>query len=363
MMRPGSRDWLPCGSARRLTVALLALCVLGLVTLSPRRSLSTPGDAPAWGAAELRGLFLRITEAGRLPRTEDQDAALASVAGLAYRAPPRQGAEPVDAFAKRVLKIREPNHPTVKKGQWLSALMRALYEDASKRSDLLARFEKDRNDRNYFAQMAKETKTLADVLAKDLETSFEGVDGFVAPLAVASTCEALVSHGAQASVRDGAITIENLERVRFKQDAPPPDVIRTAQGAIREVFSAQKQYNISAEMLGMYEATWRKNRGQLRVMIPGAAPSIYLNELARGATEAGMHTLHVLVTSKGNELCELALRLVDSTTKGKKPKKRGAKSADAHVIDVHCPDDAPMQKCIDGIIASKREGPVRFRPE
>ena len=68
-----------------------------------------------------------------------------------------------------VLERREPDHPNVRSGQWLKALMRQFYADIAKRCDGLARFERDRRDRKYLKDMAGAAQKNADFLASSIE--------------------------------------------------------------------------------------------------------------------------------------------------------------------------------------------------
>lgn len=308
-----------------------------------------PTEAPVWPPNEVKELLMRIPQAEGAPTVEEKDAVLANIAGFAYRVQ-RQPAEGTELYSKRVLRKRSPDHPNVKKGQWLSALMRQFYEDLSKRCDSLSRLERDRKDRAFYESRAKEAKQIADYLAGTLEIVVEGMDGFLAPLPIAEG-DPPQAYGAQATVKNGAIVIENLERVHFQNDAPPDDVIRTARGAIRELFSAQKQYNVSASTLGMYEPVWQKNKGNIRALIPAASPAIYLNELVLGALEAEMHTMHVMCMTKKGELRELAVKLKTPPAKGKKSKKP---------VEVGCANTLPMQKCIERIAGAKAQGTVVY---
>lgn len=313
-------------------------------------------SAPAWDANELRDLFLKIPAAEGAPTVEAKDSYLADLCGQAYRVP-RQPKEATEVYAKRVLKKRDPDHPNVKKGQWLLALMRVFYDDASKRADTLGRFERDRQARGFFEAKAKEAKQVAEAIAGMIEIVVEGMEGFLAPLPIADGAEPEI-YGAQAMVKDGGIVFENLERVRFENDAPSEKVARTAKGAIRELFSAAKQYNVSANMLGMYEAIWKKNKGNLRVVIPAASPAIYLNELVLGGVEGEMDTLRIMVMTQRGELRELKLALTKPKVKAKGKAKN--KKPEREPTEVSCPNDVSMQKCVEYIALARKEGPVRY---
>lgn len=330
------------------------------------------GEAPPWNREELRGFFVRVENAGRLGTVDAKDTELANVAGFAYRET-RAAGESNDSYARRMTKKRDPSHARVKDRQWLSAVMRLFYDDASKRSDTLSRVARDRRDRVYFERMTVAAKAAADALAVNLEVSVEGLEGFMAPLPVVDGGVPPEPQGALAVVRGGVIVIEQLDRVRFLHDAPPEDAQRTAGGALREVYASQKQYNVSAEMLGHYEATWRKNFGHVRVGIPAAAPAIYLNEIALGAKEAGMRTLHLLVFSsspKGTELRELTVALVPpperpdrtkmSSSKANGTKTNRTKLKAGAAIEVHCSDDESMQRCAERLSRARASGPLLY---
>lgn len=327
-----------------MLAALFAVLLFGAEPPAPApRAAGT--EAPLWSGPELATLFGRIGDAGRARSVEEKDSALANVGGFAYRVP-RQGGESTDAYSKRMVKKRSPEHPNVKRDQWLVALVRQLYDDLGKRSESLARFERDRRQRAYFERMAMEAKGAADQLAKQLETVVEGIDGFVAPLPVAQG-DPPVSYGAQATVKNGAITIDSMDRVHFEGDQVPANTTRTARGAIKELFAALKQYNVQAQMLGQYESIWRKNHGHLRAMIPASSPAIYLNELVRASIEAEMRTVHVMTMSPKGVLSELAVAVV-------KPKGKGKKGEAA--AEVKCPDAVTMQKCVEHLAESKSGG-------
>jgi hypothetical protein len=323
-------------------------------------SLSQPAaEAPVWSAPELKQLFARISAAGNLP-PQQYTAEMAAIGGIAYRVPATPNESP-DLYAKRVLKKREPAHPNVKAGQWVLALTRTFYSDVSKRCEGIARFEKDRNERNYFDRMAKETKTLADQFAKDVQTAIEGVPGFTSPPPNAAECDEVTGYGAQVTVRSGVIGIENLDRATFVNDAPKDDAPRTGRGSLREIFSAFDQYNRSAAVLSPYESSWRKNRGNFRMTIPADAPAIYLNELILGAIEADMALGRLMVMGKGNKLCELRLPL--KAVKPAKSKKKAQPAGPAGPAIVKCPSEVTMQRCVEHIVEAKKAGAFLFKVE
>lgn len=333
-------------------------------TSTSTRTAKRAADVPAWTPSELRTYFTRIPQSEGAKTVEEKDSFLADVAGAAYRVP-RLPNEATELYAKRVVRKREPNHPNVKKGQWTLALMRLFYQDAGRRADSLSRFERDKNARLYFEAKAREAKQVADAIAGMIEIVVEGMEGFLAPLPIADgvTPE---PYGCEASVKNGTVVVENLERAHFVNDAPPDNTIRTANGAIKELFAAQKQYNVSATMLGMYEEIWRKNQGNLRVVIPGAAPTTYLNELALAGVEADMHTVQVMCMTQKGELRALRLYLTPAKAKAalkvkKPPKGKKAPPAPKAPVEVSCASKLPMQKCVERLAEAAQQGPILFR--
>ncbi len=301
--------------------------------------MAAPPDAstPDWNKAAVRTMLGRAQQAARAPTVEAQDTELAQLGGEAYGVK-RNPSESNEVFAKRVVRSRDPDHPNVKSGQWLSALMRMFYADISRRSALLARFETNRNDRVYLEKMSEEAKAASSQIAGTLELTVEGLEGFVEPLPVA-VGQAPELRGAMAMVHHQKITIENIDRITFNGNQPPDSAGRTAHGSLREVYGALKQYDVSAQMLGQYESQWRKNKGHLRVVIPQEYPAIYLNEIVRGGLEAGMKVLHLMTMSKRGELRELRL-----------PMQWGAKATGKKEVVVSCSDEIPMQECATRIV-------------
>ncbi|MCC7386117.1 MAG: hypothetical protein IT384_30010 [Deltaproteobacteria bacterium] len=313
--------------------ALLALALV-LAGATP------PTAAPSWTKDELKRILSRVEVAGRAPTPEGKDAELAQTIGGAYRLAATAG-ESVDSFSRRVLKSREPGHPAVLPDQWLLALARRFYDDVAGRADTLARFEVDRKDRLYLEQKGREARAASDQIAGLLKTKLEG-GGFIAPLPTAPG-EPPGKVGVQALVRDGRVTLKDLDRATFVGDRPPPDIERTPTGAIREFVAAQKQFNLEAQTLGMVNRDLKKGSGQLRAFIPGAAPAIYLNELVRAAKEASMHTLYLMVNDpQDGKQRELRFALAPA----KNPRPRGKKAA-PEAVKVRCRDEEPMQACVD----------------
>lgn len=313
------------------------LAALGLVAAALVCATAAEAKAPEWDRKELRTFFAQIQNAARAPSVAVKDRALAQVAGGAYRVPEKAG-EPTETYAKRILRKRVPDHPSVKQGQWLTALTRQLYLDLSDRCRLVARFERDREDRRYFQGMSEQTKQVAAQLAGQLELVVEGLDEVTEPLPAVGG-EPSEDRGVMARVHDGGvITVQRLDRVRFQGHRPPPDRPRTAKGALKEVFGAQKQFNAFAKTIGKYDGAHARAHGHVQVIVPASYPAIYLNEIVRGGVEAGMHTLHLKTMTKRGELRELrvALRAPDSHRRRKKAPK---------LVPVSCEDAQPMSGC------------------
>ena len=218
------------------------------------------------------------------------------------------------------------------------------------RLDTLARFETNPRDEKWMKSMAQQTLLVAREIEKSLELVVEGLEGGVEPLANVGGDEPK-RRGAFVKVSAGGkIAIEELNRVTFENHQPPPDRPRTKRGSLRELFSAQKQYQTSAAMLGRYDPVWRKNKGHVQVVVPAAYPAIYLNEIVRGSIEAKMKFLHVMTMSKRGELRELVLRL-------DKPKKKKRKKPFKEVL---CKDEISMQDCARRIKHALGQGSALF---
>jgi hypothetical protein len=312
---------------------------------------------PSWDAVELSNIFGRIQAANTQLKGDAQSDELAAIAGIAYRIPIMQG-EARDAYVKRVLKRRRPDHPNVKSTQWLTALYRQFYEDLAARCDQMSRLARDRKERQFFEQMTQQSKNAANLLAAQLEIVIDGLEGFYAPLPVADG-EDPVTFGGQVSVRGGVITIDGMDRMRFQDDRPKESAVRTTKGALKELYAAVKQYNISQSMIANYENTYRKNKGQLRVIVPAASPAIYLNEIARAGIEAEMATIHLMTISKKGALNEIPLAI--TRPKVKHEKKKATKRAEPDLAEASCADTLPMQKCIERIAEAHAKGSVFFR--
>ncbi|MBK6689690.1 MAG: hypothetical protein IPG45_34815 [Deltaproteobacteria bacterium] len=314
------------------------------------------GEVPSWSKAELKELVAQANAVGRMPFGPPQDQALAQLGGQAFRIPPKSG-EPIEPYAERAVRHRQPHHPTVAKGQWVKALTRQLYADVGQRCADLRRFERDPKDDQFLVGCARDFQAAAQDAEKGLTYVIEGLEGFVDPLPQAEG-ETPQPIGCLALVRRGVITIENMERITFEGDRPAPDAQRTKRGALRELYSAQQYFNATNQMVGMYQPQAKKNVGHLRVAIAGKAPALYLNELFRGAREAEMRTVHLLVMGSGAKLRELPL-LLKAPPKPKKKPKKGAPPPPTPV-EVRCADEQSMDVCARKIEEARKTGPVVF---
>lgn len=331
----------------RLTSRFAAVAA-ALLLVSPA---AFADSRPIWSKEELRSLFTRVRDAARLPTARARDEVIGAVAGAAYRVE-RRVSESLEAYARRTLRTREPHHPAVKQGQWLSALTRQFYADASERFARLAKFELSTADRRYLTRMADETGRYAAVIGQSLELIVEGLNGAVERLPAVGGDRPL-RWGAVVRVHSGGtITVEKMDRIRFDGHRPPPDRARTSSGALRELFSAQRQYNVSAEMLGRYDRSWKRNKGHVQVILPAAYPAIYLNEIARAGKEAGMHTVHLMTMSKRGDLRQLLIRLKPSVARRKTRLER---------VDVRCADEERAEFCAQRIRRATSRGDVHLR--
>ncbi|MCB9655605.1 MAG: hypothetical protein H6729_15895 [Deltaproteobacteria bacterium] len=324
------------------------------------------GARPDWDKSALVQLFGGASAATAPSLTvEQKDAVLADLAGLAYGVS-RSMNESTDDYARRVLRRREPHGPNVRAGQWVLAAVRQLYADLGDRAQDLARFEVDRNTRRFLETKAKEAQQAAKMIAADLEVSVPGLDGFFEPLPVANGVEPTLT-GVMVVVRRGAVSVDGLDRFRFEHEQVPPKAERTSTGALREIYSAFKQFNMAAEMLGRYEPSQARKVGHLRAVLPAAAPARYLNELVRAGTEAKMHTLHLMVMSSAGKLNELDVALVERGGKKKgtgrthvrrRPGSRAptADPARSGPKSLHCDDVELMSSCAARIARAKASG-------
>ncbi len=313
-------------------------------------------EAPVWTAGEMKQLFALAQQSAQAPDVASREQILLHMAAQAYRFNAPADASR-DRTAQKVLEKRVPGHPPVKAGQYLTALLGRFYADAAVRSEQLSRFERDPNDRKFFGQMAVEAKAAANHLQKQVQVVVEGFDDAMAPLPTYDG-KPVTKLGATAIVNGDKIAVEKLDRCSFVNDVPKETEARTAKGAIKELYSAFKQYNIQTQMFGSYDRKWRKSRGHVRVAVPAAKPSRYLNEIARAAAPAGMTTMHVMTMTKGGELREIAVSLGKASKKKRRRKKRKrAKKA----VDVSCPDEIPMVECVRRIVHATTQGTPRYR--
>ena len=347
----------PASPEPRALRARLALTLVGALALSTSALAAPPEEdarAPSWDRDELKQLFVRIRGAADAPTVEAKDLGLVQVAAAAYRKTPSPG--PIEEMAKQVLRAREPQHPSVQRGQWLTALTRRLYLDLSVRCDRVARFGNTRDDRRYFEGMAQQTRAVAEQLGASLVLVVEGLDETTEALAPVGG-EPPTDRGVVARIHSGGVvTIHKMDRVRFKEHRPPPEHPRTTSGALREVYGAQKQFNTFAQTMGKYDRGQREQYGHVQVILPAAYPALYLNEVVRGGVEAGMHTLHVKTMTPRGELRELVLAIGGPRpAKGKKKSRKEARE-----IEVRCDEAQLMADCAKRLKHATEQGPARY---
>lgn len=315
-----------------MMVAIASLGGAGAARSQPSSLAPKSAEAkePSWSLKELQGLLAEIAHAGRAAHVSTKDQSLIVAAARGYGVE-RLGGEPAESFARRVLRTRSPHHPNVKRGQWLVALMRQVYLDVAARSRSLARFARDRKKRKWLEDTAKEADGASRTLVRELQVEVDGLEGFIElPPRVGG--RPLGRTGARAEVQAGAIVVERLPRSRFKNHRPPPEAARTRNGSLREVYSALRQFDTTARMLGQYDPAWRKKLGHLQLVIPAAYPAIYLNEIVRAAKEARVKVLHLITLNGEGELREITMR-VDPPRRA-----RGKKI-------LTCADGEPMPSC------------------
>ena len=316
-----------------------------IVTLS--LYLAAAPVAPDWSPQELKQLLSQAQAAARAPDLPTQNRVLLQMAAAAYRANGVVLQGDVEAVARSVLRQRAPDHPNVKKGQWLTALLRQFYDDAWRRCRVVARFSRDRHERVYFERMQREAQGAADQLAQGLQLEVKGLPGFSAALAVADG-DPPYKFVSQVRVDpSGAITVDGMERIRFRAAQPPADAERTTSGALRKLSAAFVFFNRSASTLGKYDPTWAKKKGHVQVVIPARAPAVFLNEVARAAQAAHMRRMHVMVMTKRGELRELPVDLA-------KPKKKRRRKQT--FVGVSCADDLGMSQCARRIAHARKKG-------
>lgn len=322
------------GVATALTTALLA-------------AVPRPGSAPRWSLEELRTVLVQIGDAGAKANISEKDSALAAVASRAYGARPRGEGEALDRFARRVVKRRAPDHPNVKQGQWLGALMRQLYADIAGRAKALARFERDRKTRQWLEERQREAESAVAILGRELEVEIEGLEGVVAlPPRVGG--DPPTFRGAKAEVAGGRLIVERLPRARLTPSGRVEDgAPRTRSGSVRELYSALRQYDTTAAMLGRYDPDWRKKRGHIQAILPASAPASLLNELVRAALEAKMRVVHLVTLDGKGQPRELPLYL--------RPHRRKTS------VEVGCADGEPLSDCARTLAHAHLRGRVLYR--
>lgn len=322
--------------------------------------LPSPPPVPDWSKDELKTLYTRTEAAGRLETTEAQDAEMARTMGSAYRVLPSAG-ETADGYARRVLKKIEPVHPEVQSGQWTLALARRFYLDTGKRAETLSRLEPSRQDRQLLEVRAKQSKAAVEAIAGLLVTKLD-TGGLVAPMPSAPGDKAS-SFGCEAHVRGEKLEVNRLDRMTFAGHVPPADVVRTGKGAIRELVSVMKEYNVRAQTMGIIDPAMKAGNKKLRVFLPGAHPARYLNELVRAAEEGGMTQVFVMVLDPTDgKMRELPLLTTAPKAAPRRPKKKGAK-APAAPVTLRCDDDASMQACASKLATARADGaPLVYVP-
>jgi len=320
--------------------------------LGPLALVLVTAGAPEWSASEVRGLYDAAVSAIQQPNPQVRDEGVANAAGNAYKVP-RRGGESVDGYARRVLKHRDPSHPEVRSGLWIAALAARFYEDLGRRATIVARFETERRARLGLEQAAKEALAAAASIAPDLEVKVEGLEGFIAPLPRAPGVEAAL-YGARAVVRGMTISIEDMDRATFEGDAPRASAERTGTGALRDLYSAFKQFDLHSEMFARVEPQKKKDVGKVRVFVPAARTGGYFNEIARAAQEAKYRELYLMVLGPqtgGLRTIPIAL--------SKAPLPRAKKKEGW--VEVRCREDEGMQACVDRIATFLGEGkPLLF---
>ena|GEM_PF-3109456 len=338
----------------RLRLQLLLTSVIAAGLWAPPALAKDKG--PQWSRDEIRRIFAQIQNAARAPSVQAKDMGIAQTAGTAYKITAKPG-ENVEAYSKRILRSRRPDYPNVKKGQWLTALTQHLYKDLSKRCQFVARFETKRDSRRYFESMAQQTAQVAKQLESQLVLVVDGLEKGTEPLPAVGGAPS-TEIGVQARVHSGGVvTVQRLDRVRFEGHQPPDDRPRTKTGALKELYSSQKQFNQFAQTIGKYDRAHRETIGHVQVLIPASYPAIYLNEITRAAVEAGMHTLHLKTMTKRGELRQLNLALNKQSSK----KRRRSKKRRAKYVKMTCDDQQLMSKCAARLKRAEDKGTVLFQ--
>lgn len=322
---------------------------MGTFALAALLAAAPAGAEPSWSTEELQAIVVRLGDAGARPDVREKDLALALTAGQAYGVTSPREEENLDGFARRVVRHRDPHHLKVKDGQWLTALMRQLYADIETRGTALARFERDRHLRRWLEQRSTEAGAAKAVLARELEVQVEGLEGTVAlPPRVGG--DAPSYRGAKAEVTGDKLIVERLPRATLVGGRIAPETPRTQRGSVRELYSALKQFDTTASMLGRYDSDWAKKRGHVQAILPAAGQASVLNELVRAALEAKMKVVHLITLDRDGQPREIALQL-------RMPKSKRRRVA---LASVDCRDDMDMDTCAKRIAHAHSSGPVHF---
>lgn len=328
------------------------LALLMVSGMTGGAAAAEPEGPPAWGVEDARRLLAEIEAAGRAPSVAAKDAALTRVMAGAYGTTPRPG-EAADGLAARALRRRSPGHPEVEAGRWLLALGRRFYLDLSERAGVLARFTRDRRERQWLEARGAEAARAAETLGAELRVKLPGVKGLVELPPRVGGVEP-TRRGAKAELVGGRLIIERLPRADFRGGRVPEDAPRTRGGALREVYAALKQFDTTAQMLGRYDRGWREKRGHVQAILPAAAPAAALNELARGGLEAKMRHLHLVTLDEAGAVREVPLRLRVSTKEKKTSKEP--------IRKLSCEDVERMQACARKLRHAQTQGVVLYRP-
>ena len=298
--------------------------------------LAVLGQPPsAWTAKTVKAYIGRINMAAGLANGNARDTELLLLAGQAYQTA-RKANESAELYARRTIKHLDPGHPRVKKGQWLLALTKRFYEDIASRCESLARFERRRKDKVFFAENAKAFRRYVSVMSSMLRISIKGVDGEIEPLSIAKGRTKKV-HGVQVTVTGENISIEQSKRVTFENNQAAPDANRTARGSLMGLFNSFRQHHTYGKLMARSKRKKNKDLGKIRLFIPATKPSTYFNELVRAAKEAKYSRAYLMVfLPKTAQLAHLEL-LFSPPTKKDLRRNKYAKA--------QCQDDESMQAC------------------
>ena len=316
----------------------------------------TGAAGPEWSKNDVMGLLQQAEMAASAQSVEAKDAQLVNAAGFAYQVE-RSAGESTDGYARRILLKREPAHSKVRRGQWLLALMRVFYQDVGERARALARFETNRRDRQFFEEKSQSALQIAKAIAPLVQVRIEGVEEYMAPLPIAPGA-APSGFGAKAYVLDNKVRIEALDRATFDGDRPNPEAERT-NGGLREFYGAFKMFNTNARLFGEVDRAKGRAEGHVQAFLPAAKPAVYLNEIARAAKAAKMHTIFLMtIGPESGELREIRLSL----NKAPKSKSRRGrkKSKPSTQVDVKCRDEMSIQACAASIAEFQKDGELLF---